>query len=388
MGQNDIASWPDLLEPEMALLLGETLARIKLLIRVCPKLDDARHGADLREVVRAAACSLHARLVTCMAGHYRLYAGIFELATRDLGLAEARRRMEACMEVLVDESVLLILTAFALAHVNADRCREFLDGELDRVCAGEGMGAITRGLWRALAPTRNLNMPLRQYREKEQNELDWAAIFDGAHGPDAKSALRHELNDRYSWIKAIVGGKNATDEQREEARAPDALFRLIGDVPLAGLTALARSVQGAVRAAYAAEAPPEGLVKVNGSPLDRDVHINPQTGEVDDIDDYLPAGGKFAEDLNPERIYVTSEERRERFERLEAIFQSDLDSRNLSPKQRQVLREYIIEAPRRDDSPSSEGVSLRQFWGDDYDAKRKMLQRIRKHHPDFFAKWE
>jgi hypothetical protein len=323
-----------------------------------------------------------------MAVHYRIYTGIFGLAERDLGLAEARRRMEACMEVLVDESVLLILTAFALAHVNADRCREFLDGELDRACAGEGMGRITRALWLALSPTRSLNMPLRQYREKEQKELDWAAVFEGAHGPDAEFALRCELSDRYSRIKAIVEGKNATDGQRGGARAPHTLFLLIRDVPLAGLTALARSVQGAVRAAYVAEAPPEGLVKVNGSPLDRDVHINPQTGEVDDIDDYLPAGGPFAEDLNPESIYVTSEERREQSELLEATFQSDLDSRNLSPKQRQVLREYIIEAPRRDDSPSSKGVSLRQFWGDDYDAKRKMLQRIRKHHPDFFAKWE
>jgi len=376
MGQIEPSSWRDLLREEMT-SLGETLAALKILIEVGAKLDDAGHGAQFRWTVRVRALRLYARLLATMAVHYKIGTGIFCLAARDVGTIEATRRMEACTRVWSTVTALLIWEGFALSRAAADWCRQELDEGLARVCAGGDMAERGRVLWLMLAPTSTLSSPLQKHRKRERAEQDPAAVFEGAHDPEAELVLRRELRKRYAAIK--------------QAGNVDRVLDLMRAVLGAGLQVLRRSIRHAVRAAYAADAPLEGLVRVKGTPLTREVRIDPRSDQVIDIDDYLPAGGEFAEDLSPESLYVKREEREDlerKVRRAEAAFCAELDSLGLSSRNREVLVDYFLRAPRLGYGPASkEGRSMRQFWGSDYDGRRRMLERVREHHADFFAKW-
>ncbi len=132
--------------------------------------------------------------------------------------------------------------------------------------------------------------PLRQHRDRQHGELDQSAVVEIA-----------------GWAQQVALQARArllSDSRLLEGHKDNPLCRfgeLLWQYPEWGREAICKKARQVFREAYAADAPLEGFVTVQGVPISREVRTDPDTGKELDVDVYLPAGGDLPESLSPEK---------------------------------------------------------------------------------------
>jgi hypothetical protein len=228
-----------------------------------------------------------------------------------------------------------------------------------------------------VSKTLELEPAIHAHWKREEGALDVGAIFEGGNEPALDPALVRRLKEHGELV----------------SRTPLAglSFSRLAAPMTWGVDALKRSMRQSLRSAYADEAPLEGLKRAHGVAVTRAQPVDPDTDRVLDVDEWLPAGEPFPEEVDPAEILVQKEEREAahgKVQRAEASFHAELDSLHLTTAQTEVLLDHFLRAPQSGFGPASKkGRSMRQYWGTDYGAKQRMQQRLEKAHPAFFDKW-
>lgn len=152
------------------------------------------------------------------------------------------------------------------------------------------------------------------------------------------------------------------------------------------MLAAGKSSRAAFRSVYADEAPPEATRKVGGRLVTR-AFSPPDPDKIPDVDRrlgpvFLDPDDLASPSLSPEEVLLQSDDAAEARQAMEAA----LLSSQLTPQEQQLLCEYVEACWSGYRPGGKKGNSLRQLWGDRYEAKRKALQRIKKRRPGT-AEW-
>jgi len=218
-----------------------------------------------------------------------------------------------------------------------------------------------------------LEKRLKRYRARARRDLDLGALAEALGTAREESYLRSLPEPAQSQVRAHLAGKVVEPEDDEprprppeesleavfwrefDEQDPSAISETLSSAPLGRLRGLARHCRSVFRAAYQAEAPQRAATR---------------------LEDWV----RGASSSSPEEevlLRVTAQQAR-----------SELRRRvrhALEGEQRKVVLEYW-RALEKGYLPSGKQCnSLRQWWGGEYDRKRRMLSRVRAKHPGLLA---
>jgi len=213
---------------------------------------------------------------------------------------------------------------------------------------------------KVLHATRTFHEALREFRHrlrKDEEDEDPGALFQAwaTVGP------------------AIEGGSRAFIDRVRRGIGTQGFEQVLFELPFVSLGAVMRHAQSELRAAYVAAAPHRRAPSVTSlrpsQPADDD--------EIDD-DEFLQsiAGDRasvpdFA-DAVVTKVFLEMEE-----DTLRRRLRLDL-----TEKQHTAVMEYWQARSQGHTLSGKLGQSLRQYWGENYDARRRMLHRVRCLHPE------
>jgi len=244
----------------------------------------------------------------------------------------------------------LCTAAAWLATRNVDSIRESLEAAFRD---SPWRKSMARAVVKSLELTRSFDDRLREYRGDERCALDVGSIFQAWQEADAavRAGVETEARD---WARYLQHKEHDPGLWGVWSH----LLRLV-TLPHEAVIAHARSV---LRAAYKSESPEtlESLQAPVGPNED-----SPTLGETLASPE-LPLLERLLHDADVRG--AKTELRR----RLNALPQ----------RQREIVEEYW-RALKSGHRPSSKlGRSMRQFWGADYERKKRALQRVRRQHSD------
>jgi hypothetical protein len=196
--------------------------------------------------------------------------------------------------------------------------------------------------------TKALESRLQQYRRTNGCSLDLTALFE-------------------AWSEANVAAKEGIEEWK--AKGPkDPLAAWLADLPLVGLSSLRKRTASLFRSAYVGESPQKSQARESLEELEqrRDEDM-PRAPSAEDV--FFAREGSL-------------EEQRKAL----VLLKRKLDG--LPGRQVELLLNYAEALQRGYRLSSKLRFSMRQWWGDNYDANRRMLTRIRRNHPELVEKLE